>query len=90
TYGKGERPAATREQAIALHKALVAAGELHLAAAPLVCLEWMQRPENVIAGHLAWTDYRPADRPNYVRIEHHKTGVMTWAALSDADGEFSP
>lgn len=45
TYGNSERPAATREQAIALHKALVAAGELHLAVAPLVCLEWMQRPE---------------------------------------------
>ena len=90
TYGKGERPAATREQAIALHQALVVAGERHLAAAPLVCLEWMQRPENVIAGCLAWTDYRPHERPNHVRIEHHKTGVMVWAALSDDDGEFSP
>ena len=90
TYGNGERPAATREQAIALHQALVNAGEPHLAAAPLVCLEWMQRPENVIGGHLAWTDYRPAERPDFVRIEHHKTGAMVWAALSDDQGEFSP
>ncbi len=90
TYGQGERPAATREQALALHRALVDAGEPHLAAAPLVCLEWMQRPENVIAGCLAWTDYRPAERPNHVRIEHHKTGAMVWAALSDSEGEFSP
>lgn len=90
TYGRGERPAATREQALALYQALIDAGEQHLAVAPLVCLEWMQRPENVIAGHLAWTDYRPAERPNHVRIEHHKTGAMAWAALSDADGEFSP
>lgn len=89
-YGRGERPAATRDQAIALHKALVSAGELHLAVAPLVCLEWMQRPENVIAGCLAWTDYRPAERPNHVRIEHHKTGAMVWAPLTDAEGEFSP
>jgi len=90
TYGNGERPAATREEAIALHEALVAAGELHLAVAPLVCLEWMQRPENVIGGHLAWTDYRPPERPNFVRIEHHKTGAMVWAPLSDEAGEFSP
>jgi hypothetical protein len=90
TYGRGERPAATREQALALHQALIDAGEQHLAVAPPVCLEWMQRPENVIAGHLAWTDYRPAERPNHVRIEHHKTGAMVWAALSDGDGEFSP
>jgi len=90
TYGKGERPAATREQAVALHEALVAAGEPHLAVAPLVCLEWMQRPENVIAGHFAWTDYRPAERPNHVRIEHHKTGAMTWQPLADGEGPFSP
>lgn len=89
-YGKGERPAATREQAVALHEALVAVGEHHLAVAPLVCLEWMQRPENVLAGHLAWTDYRPVDRPNHVRIEHHKTGAMVWARLADDEGEFSP
>jgi hypothetical protein len=32
-YGKAERPAATRELAVALHKALIAASEPHLAAA---------------------------------------------------------
>src|SRR5262249_9105518 len=89
TYGTAARPAATREQAVALHVALGAAGEPHLAVAPLVCLEWRQGPENGIGGHLAWTDYRPVERPNHVRIEHHKTGAMTWAALSDEQGEFS-
>lgn len=90
TYRNCERPAATRDQAVALHKALVDVGEPHLAAAPLICLEWMQRPENVLVGHLAWTDYRPDERPDFVRIEHHKTGAMVWAALADDEGEFSP
>ena len=89
-YGRGVRPTASREDAIALHHALIAAGESHLAVAPLVCLEWLQRPENVLAGCLAWTDYRPVERPDYVRIEHHKTGQMVWAPLSDEEGEFSP
>ncbi len=72
THGKGKRPAATREDAYALHRALIAAGEPHLAVAPLVCFEWLQRPENVIAGHLTWLDYRPASKPNSARIEVHR------------------
>ncbi len=90
THGKGKRPAATREDAYALHQALVDAGEIHLAVVPLVCFEWLQRPENVIAGHLTWLDYKPASKPNSVRIEHHKTGALVWMPLSDADGPFFP
>lgn len=90
THGKGKRPAATREDAYALHGALVAAGEPHLAVAPLACFEWLQRPENVIAGHLTWLDYRPEGKPNSVRIEHHKTGALVWMPLSDAGGAFFP
>ena len=89
-HGRGCRPAATRAQAFALHEALVAAGEPHLAVAPLVCFEWLQRPENILAGHLAWTDYRPSDRPNAVRILHHKTGEMVWMMLRDEAGPFFP
>jgi hypothetical protein len=89
-HSKGSRAAATREEAYALHKALVAAGEPHLAVAPLVCFEWMQRPENVISGFLAWTDYRPDDRPNAVRIAHHKTGRIAWMPLADEEGDFFP
>lgn len=87
-HSNGSRHAATREEAYALHRALVDAGEPHLAVAPLVCFEWLQRPENILSGHLAWTDYRPSDRPNAVRILHHKTGEMVWMALRDEAGPF--
>lgn len=90
THGKGKRPAATRADAYALHRALIAAGEPHLAVAPLVCFEWLQRPENVIAGHLTWLDYRPAGNPNAVRIEHHKTGALVWMPLSANARHFFP
>ncbi|MBS0240283.1 MAG: hypothetical protein JSR89_17860 [Proteobacteria bacterium] len=89
-HGKGTTRPATRDEAYALHDALVAAGEQHLAAVPLICFEWHQRPENVLAGHLAWTDYRPAERPNAVRILHHKTGELCLLPLSDKDGPLFP
>ena len=89
-HGKGTTRPATREEAYALHDALVAAGELHLAAVPLICFEWHQRPENVLAGHIAWTDYRPDERNDTVRIVHHKTGELVWLPLSDSDGPLFP
>ena len=89
-YGKGTTRPATREEAYALHDALVAAGEHHLAAVPLICYEWHQRPENVLAGHLNWTDYRPTERPDAVRIQHHKTGELVWLPLSDSEGPLFP
>ena len=61
-HGKGTEQPASRAEAYALHHALIAAGEPHLAAVPLICFEWHQRPENVLTGHLTWADYRPGDR----------------------------
>jgi hypothetical protein len=87
-HSKGSRAAATRAEAYALHRALVEAGEPHLAVAPLVCFEWLQRPENVVGGFLAWTDFKPINRPNAVRIMHHKTGALVWMPLADEDGPF--
>jgi hypothetical protein len=89
-HGKGTVRAASREETYALHAALIAAGEPYLAAVPLICFEWHQRPENVLAGHLTWADYKPSDRPNTVRIEHHKTGEMVPLPLSDRNGALFP
>src|SRR5262245_32332109 len=89
-HGKWTVRAASREEAYALHAALIAAGEPYLAAVPLICFEWHQRPENVLAGHLTWADYKPSDRPNSVRIEHHKTGEMVPLPLSDQNGALFP
>ena len=89
-HGKGTTRAASRAEAYALHAALIAAGEPHLAAVPLICFEWHQRPENVLAGHLTWADYRPADRPHMVRVLHNKTGVLVSLPLIDSDGPLFP
>jgi hypothetical protein len=89
-HGKGTEQPASRAEAYALHHALIAAGEPHLAAVPLICFEWHQRPENVLTGHLTWADYRPGDRPNTVRVQHHKTGETVPLRLSDQDGPLFP
>jgi hypothetical protein len=58
-----------------------------LAVAALICWWWHQRPENVLAGHITWADYRPPDRPHEVKVFHHKTGREHWLPLNDEDGQ---
>ena len=85
-HSKGTTRPASRLEAYALHAALVAAGEPHLAVVPLVAFEWHQRPENILAGHLTWADYRPPERPNAVRVEH-KEGEGVWLPLISRTGQ---
>lgn len=87
---KEEITPATRDQAYALAEALQELGHPHLGAAPLICFEWLQRPENVLAGLTTWPRYRPPSKPNHVQIEHHKTGKLVWHPLQDVDGRFYP
>ncbi len=87
---KRTKPAASRSEAYALAHALRDMGQPHLGAAALICFEWLQRPENIIAGKITWADYRPTDRPNMVRIFHHKTGEIVWMPLEDSDGLLYP
>jgi hypothetical protein len=56
------------------------------AAAAVVCFEWLQRPENVLAGFIRWTDYRGREAPTAIRIVHHKTGAVVLHPLQDEDG----
>jgi hypothetical protein len=84
---KAIKPAATREQVYCFARGAIEAGRPELGAAAVVCFEFLQRPENVLAGYLAWPDYRPKDAPNAIRIVHHKTGATAWHPLEEsADG----
>ena len=54
----------------------------------VICFEWLQRPENVVAGLLTWPDYRSKKWPHAVRIEHHKNKALLWHPLEETiDGE---
>jgi hypothetical protein len=58
-------------------------GRPEAAAAAIICFEWLQRPENVLAGVLRWPDYRGKEWPNAIKILHHKTGATVWHPLED-------
>jgi len=78
--------AASRREAYALARALNENGYPHLGLVALVCYEWHQRPENILSGSLKWSDWRPPERPNHVRLEHAKTGEEVWLPLA-VDGK---
>ena len=85
-YAKTTAIPSSRAEMQALAKALIEHGHPGLAVAATICFEWVQRPEDVRAGRLTWDAYRPADRPNEVRIIHNKTGEEVWQPLETKDG----
>jgi hypothetical protein len=83
---KKKKPAVTREQVYAFVQGCIDRGQPEPAAAAVICFEWLQRPENVLAGYLRWPDYRSKEWPNAIRIEHHKTGELVWHPLEETVG----
>jgi integrase len=83
---KATKPAATRDQVYAFANAAIQRGYPEAAAAAIICFEWLQRPENVLAGYIRWTDYRGREAPTAIRIFHHKTGAVVLHPLQDSDG----
>ena len=85
---KKTKPAVNREQVYAFAWGCIERGNPEAAAAAVICFEWLQRPENVLAGYLRWPDYRSKEWPNHIKIEHHKTGATVWHPLEEttADG----
>jgi hypothetical protein len=80
---KGKKRAVTRDQVYAFARGAIEHGKPEAAAAAVICYEWLQRPENVLAGVLRWPDYRSEEWPNAIKILHHKTGATVWHPLED-------
>jgi hypothetical protein len=74
------KPAATREQVYQFAWGAIDAGFPEPAAAAVICFEFLQRPENVLAGYLAWPDYRGQAAPNAIKITQASVGgdYGTW------------
>lgn len=73
-----------RDDVYVFAEAAIAMNYPELAAAAVICFEWLHRPENVLAGYVRWPDYVPRRQ---IRMEHRKTGENTQHPLVDADGE---
>jgi hypothetical protein len=82
TRVKLTKSAVSREQVYKFARGCIKLGEPECGAAAVICFEWLQRPENVIAGHIKWTGYRPAGKPT-IQIEHHKTGAIVEHPLEE-------
>jgi hypothetical protein len=60
---KAIKPAVTRYDVYVFANTAIAAGYSEAGAAAVICFEWLQRPENVLAGFIRWTDYLAARPP---------------------------
>lgn len=80
---KAKKPAVTREDVYRFAHGAIGLGRPEAAAAAVICFEWLQRPENVLAGILRWSDYRNNAWPNAIKIPHHKTGAIVWHPLDE-------
>jgi len=84
---KATKHAATREDVYTFAWGALETGHRDAAAAAVICFEWLQRPENVLAGYVTWNDYRGPTAPTQIRIEHHKTGEMVLHPLEETIGK---
>ncbi|MCR6732848.1 MAG: hypothetical protein NVV83_01530 [Afipia sp.] len=76
TRVKLTKHAVTRDEVYTFAHGAVALGEPEVAAIAVICFEWLQRPENVIAGSIKWNDYRGPANPTKIIVAHHKTGTV--------------
>jgi hypothetical protein len=83
TRVKQVKAAVTRDQVYTFAQGCVEAGQVEVAAVAVICFEWLQRPENVIAGYIKWIDYRNPKTPTLVRIQHHKTKAIVLHPLEE-------
>ena len=84
---KRTKPAVTREDVYVFAKGCIDRGQTECAAAAVIYFEWLQRPENVIAGHIKWTGYRTGPKPT-IQIEHDKTGAIVNHPLENEGVKF--
>jgi hypothetical protein len=80
---KAKKAAVTREEVYKFANGAIKLGRPEAAAAAVICFEWLQRPENVLAGVLRWPDYRSKEWPSAIKILHHKTGAVVWHPLEE-------
>jgi hypothetical protein len=80
---KKAKPAVDRDAVYEFAWKAIERGYPEPAAAAVICFEWLQRPENVLAGCITWPDYRGRKASTAIKIVHHKTGAVVWHPLEE-------
>jgi hypothetical protein len=78
------KSAATRQEVYIFAETAIAAGYPEVGAGAVICFEWLQRPENVLAGYIRWTDYRAATRR--APSESHTTRLAQSSSIRSGRG----
>lgn len=76
TRVKKVKAAVTRDDVYTFAWGAIERGYPEVGATAVICFEWLQRPENVVAGYITWNDYRSTTAPGIIRVAHHKTGTV--------------
>lgn len=87
---KATKPAVDREAVYAFAAGAIRSkryADRVAALCAVICFEWHMRPENLCSGLFTWNDYRPATRPDHIRIAHGKNQAVVWIPLEDEAGE---
>ncbi|MGQ2186087.1 hypothetical protein ACT4MK_22420 [Bradyrhizobium barranii] len=87
TRVKKVKPAVNRDDVYTFAWGAIDAGYPEVAATAVICFEWLQRPENVVAGYITWADYRAPNAPSIIRVAHHKTGTVAPHPLEEVTEE---
>jgi hypothetical protein len=87
TRTKRAKAAVTRDDVYAFAWGAIDEGYPEAAATAVICFEWLQRPENVVAGYIRWSDYRAQSAPSTIRVAHHKTGTVAPHPLEEVTEE---
>jgi hypothetical protein len=74
---KAKKRAVTREDVYRFANGAIKLGKLEAAAAAVICFEWLQRPENIVAGILRWPDYRSKEWPSAIAWGRVRRGEVS-------------
>jgi hypothetical protein len=80
-----ETPTATYDELLTFRAKAKELGLGSLATAAFIAFEFLQREIDIFA-RFQLEHYRPKERPDAVRVVHHKTEAETWIPLFDSDG----
>lgn len=76
--------AATRDQLWQFMGKADELGHASIGTAALIAFEWLLRETDIIS-RLSWTDYRPPERPDAVRLRHGKNRQTIWLPIIDPE-----
>jgi hypothetical protein len=88
-YQPKQNRAATLDELMQFVRAADADGKPSLGTAAMIAFYWLVREEDIFS-RVAWSDFRPAEKPNHVLVWHHKNWKTEKIAIPLLDDDGTP